>query len=222
MKGGVGEEDEEDVKNFALDANPSHESIASEEDHSLWDGHDTSSPPSSPELAPARPRFSPFSPSPSSLPSEIVMLNVGGHRFSTSSTTLLKDGSSMLAAMFSGRFAPARDHTGAVFIDRDGTHFRHILNYLRDGIVYLPEDDMQMRQELLAEAQYAPSTSFPLHPSALLPFSTPSTSFPFRLVSLPLLVPLLLCGRAMYHVVDRVVDGIDSPHTLAGTTSCTG
>lgn len=36
----------------------------------------------------------------------------------------------MLGAMFSGRHKLAVDD-GHYFIDRDGTHFRHILNYLR-------------------------------------------------------------------------------------------
>lgn len=39
-----------------------------------------------------------------------------------------------------------------VFIDRDGTHFRHILNWLRDGVV--PLLDPAGYQELLREAQF--------------------------------------------------------------------
>jgi hypothetical protein len=34
--------------------------------------------------------------------------------------------------MFSGRFALAPDAAdGSYFLDRDGTHFRHVLNFLR-------------------------------------------------------------------------------------------
>jgi hypothetical protein len=42
-----------------------------------------------------------------------------------------------------------------VFIDRDGTHFRYILNFLRDGTTdgSLP-DDFQALRELLNEAVY--------------------------------------------------------------------
>mmetsp|Transcript_1218 Transcript_1218/g.3431 ORF Transcript_1218/g.3431 Transcript_1218/m.3431 type:complete len:332 (-) Transcript_1218:148-1143(-) len=61
-----------------------------------------------------------------------VVLDVGGMRFKTSLTTLRRDKDSMLAAMFSGsgfEMTPGED--GSFFIDRDGTHFRHILNYLR-------------------------------------------------------------------------------------------
>jgi len=60
---------------------------------------------------------------------------VGGVRYSTSRATPTKNSDSMLAAMFSGRhnleYMQCKD--GSFFIDRDGTHFRHILNYLRDG-----------------------------------------------------------------------------------------
>ena len=55
--------------------------------------------------------------------------------------------------MFSGRFdiKPAED--GSFFIDRDGTHFRHILNYLRTGQLIVPKDEI-LRVELLAEADF--------------------------------------------------------------------
>ena len=39
----------------------------------------------------------------------------------------------MLQAMFSGRFDTKPSEDGSFFIDRDGTHFRYILNYLRIG-----------------------------------------------------------------------------------------
>jgi hypothetical protein len=59
----------------------------------------------------------------------------------------------MLASLFSGRFESQLDDSGAVFIDRDPTHFRHILNYLRDGTV--PADlDHLSRQELVREADF--------------------------------------------------------------------
>ena len=39
----------------------------------------------------------------------------------------------MLAAMFSGRHELDTDSEGRYFIDRDGTYFKEILNYLRDS-----------------------------------------------------------------------------------------
>lgn len=41
---------------------------------------------------------------------------------------------------------------GYVFVDRDGEHFRHILNWLRDGVVPVLKDNDYT--ELLREAEY--------------------------------------------------------------------
>ncbi|KAJ7384133.1 hypothetical protein OS493_023460 [Desmophyllum pertusum] len=62
-----------------------------------------------------------------------IHLNIGGHRFTTSLQTIRRDSDSMLATMFSGRHKLVQEPDGSYFVDRDGTHFRHILNYLRDG-----------------------------------------------------------------------------------------
>ena len=70
-----------------------------------------------------------------------MRLSVGGQHFETSLDTLTRDGSSMLAAMFSGRHNVLKDEDGRYFIDRDGTHFRYILNYLRDGNTFIPVDN---------------------------------------------------------------------------------
>ena len=59
----------------------------------------------------------------------------------------------MLHAMFSGRFDTKPSEDGSYFIDRDGTHFRYILNYLRTGELIVPDDKI-VRRELLAEAKF--------------------------------------------------------------------
>lgn len=62
----------------------------------------------------------------------------------------------MLAAMFSGRHGVKKEEDGTIFIDRDGTHFRYILNYLRDGGLStdaLPRNRQTLR-ELRNEAVY--------------------------------------------------------------------
>ena len=82
-----------------------------------------------------------------------IKLNVGGQHFTTSLQTVTKDPGSMLHAMFSGRFDSKPAEDGSYFIDRDGTHFRYILNYLRTGRLLLPEDKL-VRQELLEEAEF--------------------------------------------------------------------
>jgi len=84
-----------------------------------------------------------------------VHLNIGGHRFTTSLQTLRRDEDSMLATMFSGRHKLIQESDGSYFVDRDGTHFRHILNYLRDGFraEMLPQDELSLR-EICNEAHY--------------------------------------------------------------------
>merc|ERR1719499_1527009 len=62
-----------------------------------------------------------------------VGFNVGGHRFVSTRSTLSRAPSSMLAACASGKYQGQKDELGYWFIDRDPTHFRHILNFLRDG-----------------------------------------------------------------------------------------
>ena len=85
--------------------------------------------------------------------SSTVKLNIGGQYFITSVQTLRKDPNSMLAAMFSGKFDTKPSEDGSFFIDRDGTHFRFILNYLRDGVLILPEGATALKQ-LQQEAEF--------------------------------------------------------------------
>ncbi|KAM1276489.1 hypothetical protein ACFX13_029698 [Malus domestica] len=85
--------------------------------------------------------------------SSLVHLNVGGKKFSTTVDTLTqRQPDSMLAAMFSGRHTLRQDKKGYVFIDRDGEHFRHILNWLRDGEI--PKLEASQYAELVKEARY--------------------------------------------------------------------
>ena len=65
-----------------------------------------------------------------------VVLDVGGHLYPTSVATLRSKPTTMLDAMFSGRYKiPRNEADGSVFIDRDGEWFRYVLEYLRDGVV---------------------------------------------------------------------------------------
>ena len=59
----------------------------------------------------------------------------------------------MLGAMFSGRHEVQTDEDGVVFIDRDGTHFRHILNFLRNpehfAFDILRTEQFEMKREAI-------------------------------------------------------------------------
>ncbi|XP_046556817.1 BTB/POZ domain-containing protein KCTD7-like isoform X1 [Haliotis rubra] len=80
----------------------------------------------------------------------VVTLNVGGKHFATRLSTLRRYPESMLAVMFSGRHNLDTDPDGNYFIDRDGTHFHHILNFLR-------HDDpppADLAEEILKDAVY--------------------------------------------------------------------
>ncbi|XP_014218639.1 BTB/POZ domain-containing protein KCTD3 isoform X2 [Copidosoma floridanum] len=82
---------------------------------------------------------------------EIVHLNVGGTRFSTSRQTLSWIPDSFFTALLSNRIASRRDENGALFIDRDPKIFSVILNYLRTKDVDLT--DVNIRT-LRHEAEY--------------------------------------------------------------------
>ena len=85
-----------------------------------------------------------------------IKLDIGGHVYTTSMQTLGRDPASMIAAMFSGKHELHSEADGSYFIDRDGTYFRYILNFLRDGYIdagTLPNDAVALK-ELLREAKY--------------------------------------------------------------------
>eukprot|EP00499_Haloplacidia_sp_CaronLabIsolate_P006260 CAMPEP_0196781816 /NCGR_PEP_ID=MMETSP1104-20130614/10385_1 /TAXON_ID=33652 /ORGANISM="Cafeteria sp., Strain Caron Lab Isolate" /LENGTH=348 /DNA_ID=CAMNT_0042152047 /DNA_START=60 /DNA_END=1106 /DNA_ORIENTATION=+ len=84
---------------------------------------------------------------------ERVTLNIGGTLFETWRSTLTRR-SSMLSAMFGECLSMAKpDGRGHFFFDRDATHFRVILNYLRTNRLVLPTEKREL-QELLLEAEY--------------------------------------------------------------------
>ena len=81
---------------------------------------------------------------------ERITLCVGGVAFVTTATTLL----SMQNTFFCGLLnkTSGRDDIFDVFVDRDATHFRHVLNRLR-GSRALPGDEGVLR-ELRVEADF--------------------------------------------------------------------
>lgn len=87
-------------------------------------------------------------------PTGRIILNVGGQFFDTTLATLTRDSSTLLAAMFSGRYPVECDpHNNSYFLDRDPSHFRYCLNFLRDNTITLPPN-RGLHLELLREASY--------------------------------------------------------------------
>jgi len=72
--------------------------------------------------------------------SEIIHLNVGGIKYSTTRSTLCKYPESMLGAMFNQNIPSQVDKDGCYFIDRNGKMFEYILQFLRSGDMALPND----------------------------------------------------------------------------------
>lgn len=79
---------------------------------------------------------------------QIVVLNVGGVYFWTTRSTLVGISDTFFCKLMGSHF----NTDGCYFIDRDPSHFRHILNHLR-GSTVLPHDAMTL-QELQVEADF--------------------------------------------------------------------
>ena len=72
---------------------------------------------------------------------DIISLNVGGQKFTTTRSTLCQVEGSLLSTMFSGRWEDGlqRDQDGAVFFDFNPEYFNYILKYLRTKKIVTPE-----------------------------------------------------------------------------------
>lgn len=84
---------------------------------------------------------------------ENIELNVGGKFYSTSVLTLTREPDSLLGRIFSGRQHVDKDHSGKYFIDRDGSLFRYILDFLRTRRLHLPDDFREIAR-LKSEAEF--------------------------------------------------------------------
>ena len=73
---------------------------------------------------------------------DIIHLNIGGQKFSTTRSTLCQVEGSLLATMFSGRWEDnlKRDENGAIFFDFNPKHFGLIMEYLRVKKITNPEN----------------------------------------------------------------------------------
>jgi hypothetical protein len=88
---------------------------------------------------------------------EVITLNVGGIHYTTTTATLLS-GSNYFDTLLSGKYSILRDAQGNVFIDRDGSTFRYILNFLRGSSLHVTESNPAklslIYQEILDEALF--------------------------------------------------------------------
>jgi hypothetical protein len=78
-----------------------------------------------------------------------VELNIGNYRFQTSVQTLRRIPHTFFDAYFSGRYAQDVCDDGSIFVDRDGEHFGHVLEYMRDGVVSVAEPSVRPSVSLL-------------------------------------------------------------------------
>jgi hypothetical protein len=82
-----------------------------------------------------------------------VELNIGGYRFETSVQTLRRVPHTFFDAYFSGRYAQDVCNDGSIFVDRDGEHFGHVLEYMRDGHLSVAEPGARPSVSLLRMLQ---------------------------------------------------------------------
>ena len=73
---------------------------------------------------------------------DIIFLNVGGQKYTTTRSTLCQVEGSLLAAMFSGRWESKlkRDQDGVVFFDFNPHYFGYVMDYLRAKRIATPEN----------------------------------------------------------------------------------
>ena len=84
-----------------------------------------------------------------------VVLDIGGNAFCTSWKTLADAprGCYFDSKISSREWTEDKSMKKRFFVDRDSTHFRHILNFLRNGEVDIPES-AETQKELIREAKF--------------------------------------------------------------------
>uniref|UniRef100_A0A182W2V6 BTB/POZ domain-containing protein KCTD3 n=1 Tax=Anopheles minimus TaxID=112268 RepID=A0A182W2V6_9DIPT len=75
---------------------------------------------------------------------DIVHLNVGGTRFSTSRQTLTWVPDTFFTSLLNGRISSLQDESDAIFIDRDPKLFSLVLNYLRTKEIDIKSVDIRV------------------------------------------------------------------------------
>jgi hypothetical protein len=92
----------------------------------------------------------------------IIHLNIGGHFFSTTFSTLTQrigsEPENVFTQIFQNQFVIEKDQEGRIFFDRDGEYFNYILNYLRQqgnvNEINFPFENRQIISQLILESKY--------------------------------------------------------------------
>jgi len=91
----------------------------------------------------------------------MVDVNVGGVIFESSRHTLTQQPGSLLERLMTGRAQAPRDKDGRIFLDRDSSLFRTILNFLRSPNAPPPSRDAAESEAVCQEAEYFGIRFFP-------------------------------------------------------------
>jgi len=84
----------------------------------------------------------------------MVDVNVGGVIFEAARHTYIQQPGSLLERLLTGRAQAPRDRDGRIFLDRDSSLFRTILNFLREPSTPPPSRDATESEALCKEAEY--------------------------------------------------------------------
>jgi hypothetical protein len=83
-----------------------------------------------------------------------VELNIGGVYYQTSVQTLRRIPHTFFDAYFSGRYAQEVCADGSIFVDRNGEHFGHVLEYMRDGVLAVADPSASPSIALLQDLKH--------------------------------------------------------------------
>jgi hypothetical protein len=85
-----------------------------------------------------------------------IVLNIGGSRFRTTRDVMRRIPGTFFSMAFSGMYAPQDvcNDGSSIYVDRDGTNFGHILEYMRDGVMSSRDASNTLVRALQRELQF--------------------------------------------------------------------
>ena len=106
----------------------------------------------------------------------LVKINIGGRKFDTTESTLNLRGPNFLSSLVTSQLPSLKDDEGRFFIDRSGTIFEVLLEFLRTGILTIPPHiPQEVRYPISAlikvfSTQFSPISSQEIFKSNCNPF----------------------------------------------------